>query len=152
MHRDCPGQGFSAGYRVIRLESVFQPIVVAAAIVDDLSQPTQVLGAQRSYPAIVRDKNNGGVSMSFPAAKLNPEKLLNRRCAGSCARNYQRKLSLGSDWRKPCLLTEDFRCTCICAPLRRTARHRSERRIWLCDGSTSNIPRVCLGCPLIIRF
>lgn len=66
MHRDCLGRGFSPGYRVIRLESVFQPIVVAAAIVDDLSQPTQVLGAQRSYPEQWRG------FFEFPGGKTEP--------------------------------------------------------------------------------
>lgn len=66
MRWDCPGRGFSPGYRVIRLESVFQPIVVAAAIVDDLSQPTQVLGAQRSYPEQWRG------FFEFPGGKTEP--------------------------------------------------------------------------------
>ena len=66
MRRDCPGRGFSPGYRAIRLESVFQPIVVAAAIVDDLSQPTQVLGAQRSYPEQWRG------FYEFPGGKTEP--------------------------------------------------------------------------------
>ena len=47
---NCLRLDFCAKHRVVRLENVFQPIVVAAAIVDDLRQPTQVLGAQRSYP------------------------------------------------------------------------------------------------------
>lgn len=59
-------RGFSASHRVIRLESVFQPIVVAAAIVDDLSQPTQVLGAQRSYPEQWRG------FYEFPGGKTEP--------------------------------------------------------------------------------
>lgn len=66
MRRDCPGRGFSPGYRVIRLEGVFQPIVVAAAIVDDLSQPTQVLGAQRSYSEQWRG------FFEFPGGKTEP--------------------------------------------------------------------------------
>ena len=66
MRRDCPGRGFSPGYRAIRLESVFQPIVVAAAIVNDLSQPTQVLGAQRSYPEQWRG------FYEFPGGKTEP--------------------------------------------------------------------------------
>nr|WP_283241424.1 NUDIX domain-containing protein [Mobiluncus curtisii] len=52
--------------KAIRLESVFQPIVVAAAILDDLSQPTQVLGAQRSYPEQWRG------FYEFPGGKTEP--------------------------------------------------------------------------------
>lgn len=45
---------------------MFQPIVVAAAIVDDLSHPTQVLGAQRSYPEQWRG------FFEFPGGKTEP--------------------------------------------------------------------------------
>ncbi|NMW44751.1 (deoxy)nucleoside triphosphate pyrophosphohydrolase [Mobiluncus curtisii] len=45
---------------------MFQPIVVAAAILNDLSQPTQVLGAQRSYPEQWRG------FYEFPGGKTEP--------------------------------------------------------------------------------
>lgn len=64
--RNCLRLDFSAKHRVARLESVFQSIVVAAAIVDDLSKPTQVLAAQRSYPAQWRG------FYEFPGGKTEP--------------------------------------------------------------------------------
>ena len=45
---------------------MFTPVVVAAAIVDDLTAPTRILGAERSYP----EKWRG--FFEFPGGKTEP--------------------------------------------------------------------------------
>lgn len=55
---------------------MFQPLVVAAAILDDLTNPTKVLGAERSYPEQWRG------FFEFPGGKTEvgetPEQALRR--------------------------------------------------------------------------